>query len=82
MEPFRNPEDLERHVAKLGHEAQPCMLCGARRAPHVRDLTLLAADGHRLVIVARFCRACHARPDRAARTLEKLRALGVNSPEA
>ena len=71
----RTPAEFRRHLADAGREAQPCMLCGATHAPHVRDLTLLAAGGNRFTIVARFCPRCHAAPDRAARTHAKLEAL-------
>jgi hypothetical protein len=78
MEPFkkaRTPAEFRRHLAAAGREAQPCMLCGTTHAPHARDLTLLAADGSRFTIVARFCRSCHAKSDRAERTHAKLEEL-------
>jgi hypothetical protein len=84
MEPFkraRSPEEMRRQVAEAGREQQPCMLCGAASAPHVRDLTLIREDGAQLVIVARFCARCHGRPDRAQRTQAALqRQLGVDLP--
>jgi len=57
------------------------MLCGAAVAPHVRDLTLLGADGTQFILVARFCTRCHNRPDRLQRTQAVLtRLAGVEIP--
>ena len=72
FQPFRSKAEARRHVAKAGQEPQPCMLCQAPHAPHVRDITLIREDGAQWVIVTRFCARCHRLPDRATRTREKL----------
>lgn len=83
MEPFRrasSPAELRRHVAEAGKERQPCMLCGAEHAPHIRDLRLIRADGAQMVIVARFCTRCYRRPDRARRTQAHVQRLCGDTP--